>query len=358
MSRTIYGAIRLPAPLVVLLAIVSAAPLSSAVNSPAVRLQRGWRIQSSAKVSADGPAISLPGFNTEGWRNATVPSTVLAVQVANGEFPDPNFGMNLRQLPGMTYPIGLNSFNRFPMSKDSPYAVPWWYRTEFQLPREYQGKAVWLHLQGVNNRANLWLNGHKLADTKQIAGAYRLYEFDVTGLVEPGKANVIAAEVFAPTPDDLAVNWVDWNPTPPDKNMGLWGDVSLSASGPVSVRYPAVMTHFADSSLKQADLTVRAELQNATAQPVEGVLEADFDDVHLQQKIQLQPNEKVSARFTPEQYPQLRIKDPRIWWPAEMGTPNLHQCTVRFLVNGQLSDGNDVQFGIREVASELTPQNH
>ena len=361
MSRTICGATRPHAALfqlIVLLAVVSPAPLSGAVNPPAVRLQRGWRVQSSAKVSAAGPAISTLGFHAGGWYEATVPSTVLAVQVANGEFPDPNFGMNLRQLPGMTYPIGLNSFNRLPMSNGSPYAVPWWYRTEFQLPPDYKGKSVWLHLQGINNRANLWLNGHKLADTKDIAGAYRIYEFNVTAYAEPGKVNVLAAEVIAPTPDDLAVNWVDWNPTPPDKNMGLWGDVSVSASGPVSVRYPAVSTHFADNFLKQADLTVRAELQNATAKPVDGVLEASFDQVHLQQKIQLQPNQKVSVALTPEQYPQLRIKDPKIWWPAEMGTPNLHRLTVRFLVNGQLSDESETRFGIREVTSELTPQNY
>jgi exo-1,4-beta-D-glucosaminidase len=366
MSRTICGATKPHAALfhlvvffaIIFLAILSPAALSGSVNPSAIQLQRGWRVQSSAKVSADGPAISAPGFPTAGWYEATVPSTVLAVQVASGEFPDPNFGMNLRQLPGMTYPIGLNSFNRFPMSNDSPYAVPWWYRTEFQLPPDYKGKSVWLHLQGINNRANLWLNGHKLAGTKEIAGAYRIYEFNVTALVEPGQANVLAAEVFAPTPDDLAVNWVDWNPTPPDKNMGLWGDVSLSASGPVSVRYPAVSTHFADNSLKQADLTVRAELQNATVQPVNGVLQAEFDSVHLQQKIQLQPNQKLSATFTPEQYPELRIKDPKIWWPAEMGTPNLHRLTLRFLVDGQLSDESGVRFGIREVTSELTPQNY
>lgn len=344
--------------LVIFLAILSPEALSGAVNPPALELQRGWRVQSSAKVSAEGPAISSPGFHTEGWYEATVPSTVLAVQVANGEFPDPNFGMNLRQLPGMTYPIGLNSFNLLPMSKDSPYAIPWWYRTEFQLPVDYKGKSAWLHLQGINNRANLWLNGHKLADAKDIAGAYRIYEFDVTAYVEPGKANVFAAEVFAPTPNDLAINWVDWNPTPPDKNMGLWGNVFISASGPVSVRYPSVITNFADNSLKQADLTVRAELQNATAQSVGGVLEAAFDGVHLEQKIQLQPSQKLSAAFSPEQYPQLRIKDPKIWWPAEMGTPNLHRLTVRFLVNGQSSDERDTRFGIREVNSELTPQNN
>jgi exo-1,4-beta-D-glucosaminidase len=279
------------------LAITLPATLSGAVSPPVLKLDRGWRVQSSAKVSAEGPNISSPGFRTEGWYDATVPSTVLAVQVANGEFPDPNFGMNLRRLPGMTYPIGLNSFNRFPMSKDSPYAVPWWYRTEFRLPLEYKGKSVWLHLQGINNRANLWLNGHKLADKKDIAGAYRIYEFNVTAYAEPGKTNVLAAEVFAPTPDDLAVNWVDWNPTPPDKNMGLWGDASLSVSGPVSVRYPAVMTHFADNSLKQAELTVRAELQNAADHPVDGVLEAAFDDIHLNRRFNCSQTRRSPPRL-------------------------------------------------------------
>jgi exo-1,4-beta-D-glucosaminidase len=332
--------------------------MSGAVNPPSLELQRGWRVQSAAKIKAEGPVISLPGFHTDGWYDATVPSTVLAVQVANGEFPDPDFGMNLRQFPGMTYPIGLNTFNNYPMSQDSPYAVPWWYRTEFQLPPAYKGKSVWLHLQGINNRANLWLNGHKLADAKEIAGAYRVYEFNVTAYAEPGKANVLAAEVFAPTPNDLAVNWVDWNPTPPDKNMGVWGDVSVGASGPVSVRYPAVMTHFPDDSLQQADLTVRAELQNATAQAVDGVLEASFGNVRLQQRIQLAPNQKLSVTLIPEQYPQLRIKNPELWWPAEMGTPHLDRLTVRFLVNGQLSDEQETRFGIREVTSEMTPQNY
>ncbi len=341
-----------------LITITSPTVFLGTVNPPPLKLQSGWRVQSSMKIGADGSAISSPGFHTDGWYKANVPSTVLAIQVANGEFPDPNFGMNLRQLPGMTYPIGLNSFNLLPMSKASPYADPWWYRTEFQLPPSYSGKRVWLHIQGINNRANLWLNGHKLADSKQIAGAYRIYEFDVTALTKPGQANVLAAEVFAPTPDDLAVNWVDWNPTPPDKNMGLWGDVSLSASGPVSLRYPAVTTHFTDDSLKEADLTVRAELQNATPQRVDGVLEAVFDGIHLQQRIRLEPNQKLSASFAPEQYPQLRVKDPTIWWPAEMGTPNLHRVTIRFLVNGQPSDESVTNFGIREVTSELTSQNY
>ena len=71
-----------------------------------------------------------------------------------------------------------------------------------------------------------------------VAGAYRTYDFDVTDFVDPGKANVLAVETIAPTEKDLGINWVDWNPCPPDKDMGLWGAVDLVDTGPVTVRSP------------------------------------------------------------------------------------------------------------------------
>ena len=75
---------------------------------------------------------------------------------------------------------------------------------------------------------------------------------------------MLAVETIAQTENDLGINWVDWNPAPPDKDMGLWREVYLRASGPVTIRYPQVVTHFAAGSLDRADLTVEAELHNAT----------------------------------------------------------------------------------------------
>ena len=88
-----------------------------------------------------------------------------------------------------------------------------------------RGKTLWLRFGGINYRANIWVNGQQLAGSSDVAGAYRTYEFDVTRLLKPGKENAIAVETFAPTEHDLAINWVDWSPCPPDKDMGLTGDV-------------------------------------------------------------------------------------------------------------------------------------
>jgi exo-1,4-beta-D-glucosaminidase len=331
---------------------------STAADTPApLQLDGAWTLQSSRKVTEGGEVISSKTFQPKGWYQTTVPSTVVAAQVAAGELPDPFFGMNLRKFPGMTYPIGA-VFNHLPMDKDSPYACSWWYRTKFEAPRGYEGRNIWMHFQGINYRANVWLNGGKIADSRDIAGAYRTFELNVTQMVVPGRDNVLALEVFAPTPNDLAVNWVDWNPTPPDKNMGLWRGVYLNTSGPVSIRYPQVVTRFPDASLQQADLTVMAQLHNATDKPVTGVLEALVDSMHLKQNLTLQPNETHSINFDPQQFPELRVKQPKVWWPREIGTPNLHDLTVRFSLDGKLSDAQQVRFGIREVTSELTQRGY
>src|SRR5579884_3436132 len=80
----------------------------------ALQLHQGWKLQSSRQVSDGGERIASVGYKPSGWRDIVVPSTVVAGQLAAGDFKNKDiyFGMNLRQLPGMTYPIGMNNFNR------------------------------------------------------------------------------------------------------------------------------------------------------------------------------------------------------------------------------------------------------
>ncbi len=320
-------------------------------------LHAGWMLQSSCKVKSNGEQISALGFRTDGWHRATAPSTVVAALVADKTFPDPYFGQNLRAIPGTSYPVGQN-FSVLPMPKDSPFWCSWWYRVEFRLPSEYKGRRVWLNFEGINNRANVWVNGRKIANSKEIAGAYRTYEFDVTPLVSRSEANVIAVETFAQTENDLGINWVDWNPAPPDKDMGLWRDVYLRSSGPVTVRYPQVISHFPRGSLDQADLTVEAELHNASDQQVTGILSGQIGQIAFKKTIALSPGELRTVQFTPVEFAQLEIAHPRIWWPAQMGTPDLLELSLQFTTGDEVSDSETVHFGIREITSEVDARGH
>ncbi|WP_433974392.1 glycosyl hydrolase 2 galactose-binding domain-containing protein [Tunturiibacter lichenicola] len=345
--------------LVIFLSFAWSVPGLAATDSASTitPLKSGWTVQSDCKIRGDGAKLSAPDVHTEGWYTATVPATVLAVQVAAGEFKDLFVGTNLRSIPGTSYPQGDN-FSNLEMPGDSPYRCGWWYRKTFHVAATERGKTFWMRFSGINYRADIWLNGQKIADSTQVQGAYRTYEFDVTKALKPGHENVLAVETFAPTPTDLGINWVDWNPCPPDKDMGLWGPVTLVTSGPVVVRSPMATSHFSDASLKTVELTVRAEVSNSTDHSAKGRLEGTVAGVAISQPVTLDAGETKTVTFAPADFSQLRIKNPHVWWPADVGAHPLETLTLQFVLDGAVSDETSVRFGIREVTSELTPKGY
>src|ERR1700687_188536 len=338
--------------LVLLLPVVAVGQIDTRIP-----LRENWRIQSSAKVHAPGDAISQVRFQPEDWYATSVPSTVLAALVANHVYPDPYFGMNLRDIPGTSYPVG-KLFSNLEMPEDSPFAVAWWYRTEFELPGSSAGQTIWLKFHGINYRANIWMNGQKVAGADEVAGAYRQYELDVTRTVKPGKRNALAVEVFAPHQHDLAINWVDWNPAPPDKDMGLWQAVTVRASGAVALRHPQVVSEFDLPSLDVAHLTVMAEVRNAASHDVRAVIRGSMAGLTSSQPVVLRANQTKTVSFTPKQFPQLNVKQPRVWWPSELGKPELHDLVLEAETGGRISDRQKTKFGIMQITSELTEKGY
>jgi exo-1,4-beta-D-glucosaminidase len=341
----------------VLFAIVPIALPANAAATGRVSLDDGWRLQSSATAEADGKTLSTPGYSTATWHKAAVPGTVVGTLVADGTYPDPSFGMNLRSIPGTTYPIAKN-FAHLPMPEDSPFRRAWWYRTEFDLPAELAGRSLRLHLDGVNYRADVWLNGERVAAAKDVVGAFRRHDLDVTKQARAGARNALAIAVAAPEPQELAFNWVDWNPMPPDKNMGLWGRVYLTDSGPLALRNALVTSRLELPSLDSAALTVSVEVWNTTDQPVKGTLDGRIDAARFSRDVELGPQQRTTLTFTPQQVPALNVSKPRVWWPYRLGGQDLYTLALELEAGGAPSDRQEVRFGIQQMDSELTAEGH
>jgi exo-1,4-beta-D-glucosaminidase len=337
-------------------AIVRATPAESA-SSAEMLLPQSWAIQASSDVRETGQAISTPGYNAQNWYPATLPSTVLSALVQDRVYPDPYTGMNLRTIPGTNYPV-FSNFSEMMMPPGSPFRNSWWFRTDFPLPAQYRGKTIWLGFDGINYRANVWMNGVQIASSQKMAGTWRLFRFDVTSAARPGEANSLAVEVFPPQPTDLAITLVDWAPMPPDKEMGIWRDVRITATGSVALRYPAVFTKLNLPSTDHAELTVRVELENSADHTVEGTLKGKIENLELAQTVRLAPHETQVIRFTPEKFPQLKIANPRLWWPAQVGPQNLYPLDLKFESGGEISDSAHITFGIREVTSVIDAKAH
>ena len=341
---------------VVLLVLPGIAAAAAEEVSARSYLHKNWQIQSSCEVKAGGEQISLAGFDAKSWHKSDIPATVVGALVTDKTYPDPNYGTNLKSFPGMNY-SDKNLFANQDMPEGSPFRCSWWYRTEFTPPAGELKKTEWLNFLGINYRANIWVNGHKVADANDVAGTYRSYEFDASKFLQAGTINAIAVEVFAPEKYDLGITWVDWNPTPPDKDMGIWKEVFLRSSGDVAVRNPFVTSKL-DAEYKTAELTISGEVRNVSNEPVKGVLRAEVDGISLLQPVELAAGESKIVKFAPEQFAKLKLAHPQLWWPFQMGTPHLYTAKLSVEIGKQVSDAASVTFGIREVTSELTDKGH
>ncbi len=303
-------------------------------------LHDGWNMQCSQMLNAAGDKITQNNFNTIGWYNVSVPTTIIAGLLANHEYNfDPFYGKNLERLA------------------DKRFDKTWWFRKSFQLPASENNKNVVLKLQGVNYKANVWLNGVLISDSSQVKGPFRIFQLDVTKQINYVGDNVLAIEILRPfNPNkrdgDLAIDYADWIHYPPDYNGGIVNDVEIKTYNKVGVQYPLVTTHFDLPSLDVAHLNVYAEATNYTNEPQDAVVKGKInEDINFQQTVHLMPNEKKQIVFNNKDYKQLNVRHPKIWWPWQYGKQELNKITVSAEVNNKTSNTISENFGIREVTS-------
>lgn len=304
-------------------------------NTKDIQLSNGWQMQSSAKVSADGQQIASTNYNPENWHRAYVPGSVLGSLVNDGVYKNIFYHRNLEKIP------------------DAPFKVSWWYRTTFNIEGKPSGQVYRLRFNGISYRADIWLNGKKIASADTIAGSFRQYILEVTPFIRKGK-NVLALEISQAKPGDLNIGFVDWNPEPPDKNMGIWRPVHLLESGPVSVTYPFVRTKVDTATLQHAQITLGMMLQNHSSRSINGSLRISIgNNIHLSKKVNLTPDEKTQVTLTPGEYAALNVDHPKLWWTHEFGKPNLYELKIDFDIDGHTSAATSMKFGIRQVSSYL-----
>src|SRR5215470_7719986 len=135
--------------------------------------------------------------------------------------------------------------------------------------------------------------------------------------------------------------------------MGIWREVFLRRSGPVAVRSTHVVTKV-DPSLASAEVTIKANVINTTAQPVHATVTGTLGTITVSQDVDLAANENRALTFDPATNTALKLANPRLWWPVQMGTQEMYGLTVAAKVNNAQSDEQSIQFGIRSVASSLT----
>jgi exo-1,4-beta-D-glucosaminidase len=274
--------------------------------------------------------------------------------------PDPYYGLNLKSIPG--YQEG----RWLAMSPDSPFYPSWWWRVEFTPLSDFTGRHITLHIDGINYRANVWLNGKKIASEKEVIGMFRRFDFPVTGNIRFGEKNALAIEIIAPgkLPQreystkqlEATTGWDDHNPQPPDLNLGVWQDVRLTSSGRIRIIHPYVRTDLETPSLKCARLTVMAYLKNDSERGTSAEVEARIENTRILSTVTLLPGETRLVKFSSGQFPELVINNPRVWWPNPVGRQEMYTLELTAKVNGETSDVASSRFGIRKAETYINEE--
>jgi exo-1,4-beta-D-glucosaminidase len=286
----------------------------------------GYKIQSSAKVSDSGAAISTPGYAASGWYPVGPRSTVLAGLLENNVYADPFYSTNMQSIP------------------TADFDVPWWYRSDFTLGSE-TGLRTFIDFSGVMSSADVWVNGSQVATAAQVAGAYTRHERDVTALVHPG-ANSVAFRINPNNPDShLTIGWIDWVQIPRDDNTGIFRDVLIRRSADVSLRNAHVITNLAVPALDRADLTIKADVRNGTGSAVTTTVSGTIGSLAFSQNVSLAANETKRITFNQT------LTNPQVWWPYQLGAQPQYDLGLTATVGGAVSDTLTQRFGVRKIES-------
>ena len=334
---------------------IAASALGSQSAPDLTALSSGWQLQDAAKVAAPPEQISQPGFQTTDWYPATVPGTILSSLVNDKVYPEPLYGEN----------------NRPEVIPDSLCRKDWWYRTNLTVPAGYAGKKIWLTFEGINYAAEVWVNGARVGTIK---GAFTRGIFEISALVTPGQPAALAVRI-SPQPHPgipfehtiangergngglsaidgptflCSIGW-DWLPAIRDRDTGIWQKVTVSASGPAVMQDPAVTSDLSLPSLASAEVAIKTNIRNLTNLPQNGMLKGSFGGVSFAQPVQLPPSGSAAVSLDSKTLPQLRLTNPKLWWPNGYGPQNLYTLHLSLEIGGAVSDAHDISFGIRKI---------
>ena len=292
-------------------------------------------------VTADGAALSKPGFHDSDWLVATVPATTLTSYLNAGAIPDPDFGDN--QL----------------MISDSFFYADFWYRTEFTAPPSAPGRHVWLNFDGINWKADVFLNGEKIG---RIEGGFMRGKFDVTDQAprrreRPRRARRKERHARQRQGEDVRESRAErrragrrqshlscrdrlgldsHHPRPRHRHLGRR---AAHHHRPGHHREPGRHHHLPARAMSPWRPRSAIRKPRRSPEPC-AALSAS---VPFQVPVSLD----ASASKTVKQ--ELHIPNPRLWWPAGYGDPNLYPVKLEFVDRGAtVSDSTSFQAGIRQ----------
>lgn len=133
--------------------------------------------------------------------------------------------------------------------------------------------------------------------------------------------------------------------------MRVWvspWEVRVLMTDEVSMENSVIHSKVNTETLDEAWLTVETQLTNESDQVVTGQLTGTLEGKTFSIPVSLAAKESKRVKVTSEEIGWLHLKNPRLWWCHNMGNPEMYSMDLAFEIDGKASDGEIVNFGVRE----------
>ncbi len=219
---------------------------------------------------------------------------------------------------------------------DGPDDAVGLYRRVVTVPQIFEGKHVVWHFEGVWDSAEIFINGKRAGYHES---GFTAFDLDVTGLVQPGKPNLLAVRVCKTTPSfdlDTGDYW---------SLGGIYRDTYLVAVNPTHVASVKIDTPLSPD-YKTATLKVAIGLHASTADPV---------TVHCDLYLASAPAAQLATFET--KWTGGKPGDALLDLSKEVGAvklwsaekPNLYYLVTTISVGGKAVERVEERFGFRQV---------
>ncbi|WP_347246561.1 sugar-binding domain-containing protein [Thermogutta sp.] len=203
-----------------------------------------------------------------------------------------------------------------------------WYHRKFTPPELPDGGRLLLHFGAVDWQTTVWVNGKQVGEH---TGGYDPFTFDITEFLKPGENELVVAV---------------WDPT----DTG-WQPRGKQVLDPKGIWYTAVTGIWQTVWLEPVPAQHIEKLKLVPDVDRECVIVTAYAPTGLtvRLKARFAGQDIAETRGAAGQPIELRIPQPKLWWPEE---PNLYDLEVSLLSEGRVVDRVESYFGMRKVSVE------
>ena len=212
-----------------------------------------------------------------------------------------------------------------------------WYRRRFKVPTDFPaGNRIWLRFGAVDWRADVWMNGKKVAEHE---GGYTPFDADITDAVDRAGENVVVVRAHDPTDPTLPTGkQVGWY-TP---SSGIWQTVWLEARSKTYISDFRINTR-----INPAVVHVTASIAGFDRSKHSLVFKSNDPTVNSASSPAVGPAD-ASGKASLAIELETTVKDGKLWTPE---TPVLYDATLELKDEaGHVIDTVETYFGLRTIS--------